>query len=252
MWRRRRPRRHRTGGRRARRHGKRRTGGATGPAAPAVPAVSVAAGKWTRAAASRARMSVAASASRTAMSRIARRAAARAPCPTGGTATCDGMSCGGTCPSGTKILPAACVPQATSCGGDCPGGSHDCGGICQPNRAVSTCGVLLHCRARRPRTAPRPATARSADSPALPAITRAARSACPTADVASCGASCSPCAISHRRHGDVRRHVVRGHLPERDEAVSGQLHPDGTVVHGVVPRGNAQLQRPLSVEHQPQ
>jgi hypothetical protein len=116
------------------------------------------------------------------------------PVPTGGAATCDGVSCGGTCPTGTKICIAACVPQATSCGGDCPGGSHDCSGTCQPNSAVATCGSSC-----TPCAAPAHGTA-TCDGAQCGFTCATGYHACGTqclsnSDVASCGASCSPCAV---------------------------------------------------------
>ncbi len=117
------------------------------------------------------------------------------PCavPTGGAATCDGVICGGTCPSGTKICGADCVPQAMSCGGDCPGGSHDCGGTCQPNTGVSTCGSSC-----TPCTAPAHGTA-TCDGAQCGFTCATGYHACgaqclSNADVASCGASCTACA----------------------------------------------------------
>jgi hypothetical protein len=65
------------------------------------------------------------------------------PCtaPVGGTATCDGTSCGGTCPSGQKLCVGACIDNAMACSGSCPGGTHDCSGNCFDSTSVNSCGT---------------------------------------------------------------------------------------------------------------
>ena len=114
--------------------------------------------------------------------------------PAGGTATCDGVSCGTTCPGGAKVCATACVPQAMSCGGDCPGGSHDCSGTCQPNSGVATCGTSC-----TPCVAPAHGTA-TCDGAQCGFTCAAGYHVCgaqclSNTDVASCGLSCSSCAV---------------------------------------------------------
>ena len=189
----------------------------TVPGAPAVPAVSVESAKWTRAAASRARMSVAASASRMAMSRIARRAAARAPCRPAVRRLATDSLWRNVSQRHENLWRRLRSRKRCPCGGDCPGGQPRLRRRLPAEHGVRhPCGELPARRARRPRTAPRLATALSAASPAPPATMRAAHSACPTPTSLPCGASCTGRARAyHRRHGDVRRHLVRGHLPKQ-------------------------------------
>ncbi len=140
------------------------------------------------------------------------------PCfvPTGGGATCDGVSCGVTCPGGTKLCGStACVPQVTSCGGDCPTGSHDCGGTCQPSAAPATCGTA--CTA-----CPTPAHGVATCDGAQCGFTcstgyHACGAQCvSSADVASCGSSCTACA------------VPAGGTATCDGATCGSTCPSGT------------------------
>jgi hypothetical protein len=64
------------------------------------------------------------------------------PCPPikGGTSTCDGTKCGGTCPSGQKLCHSECIAEGQSCTGSCPDGTHDCAGVCSDNTSVGSCG----------------------------------------------------------------------------------------------------------------
>ena len=91
-------------------------------------------------------------------------------------------------------------------------------------------------RARRRRTAWPPATARSADSPARPAITRAGPSACPTRRRV---VRVVVLAVrdAHRRHRDLRRHLVRRHLSGRDETVRGRCIATAQACMGWCPPG---------------
>ena len=65
------------------------------------------------------------------------------PCavPPDGTATCDGMSCGGSCPTGKKLCQGACIDAAAACAGGCPAGQHACGGLCPSATDVKACGT---------------------------------------------------------------------------------------------------------------
>jgi len=66
-----------------------------------------------------------------------------APCvaPTGGTGTCDGKSCGGSCPSGKQLCLGACIDANAACSGVCPSGQHACGGLCPSLMDVTACGT---------------------------------------------------------------------------------------------------------------
>src|SRR3954468_4384200 len=66
------------------------------------------------------------------------------PCPAvkGGTATCNGTRCGGSCPSGQKLCHGECIPEGMGCSGACPAGTHDCDGICSDNMSVKSCGAM--------------------------------------------------------------------------------------------------------------
>jgi hypothetical protein len=87
------------------------------------------------------------------------------PAPTGGTATCDGTSCGAACSIGAHQCGGACVsdfdvahcgasctacPAPTgsyatcdgvSCGQGCLTGYHACGGTCVDDTSIDTCGA---------------------------------------------------------------------------------------------------------------
>jgi hypothetical protein len=62
------------------------------------------------------------------------------PPPMGGTATCDGTSCGAACPAGKKLCVGACIGEDDACVGVCRDGTHNCGGNCVPNTSVNSCG----------------------------------------------------------------------------------------------------------------
>jgi hypothetical protein len=64
------------------------------------------------------------------------------PCaaPTGGSATCDGVMCGATCPTGTSLCLGACIPPTQACQGMCPAGKHNCNGNCVADSDVANCG----------------------------------------------------------------------------------------------------------------
>jgi hypothetical protein len=64
-------------------------------------------------------------------------------CPgiTGGTATCDGVTCGVSCPAGSKPCLDACVPEGSTCDStNCPAGKNRCGDICVEATSLSSCG----------------------------------------------------------------------------------------------------------------
>jgi hypothetical protein len=64
----------------------------------------------------------------------------RCPVVMGGEATCDGISCGGRCPTGTKLCLNRCVDMTEVCG-QCPAGEHNCNGLCFANTSVAACGT---------------------------------------------------------------------------------------------------------------
>lgn len=65
------------------------------------------------------------------------------PCsaPLGGTATCDGKGCGGSCAAGKNLCNGACQEAGTVCG-PCPAMTHACGGLCPSNQSIHACGTL--------------------------------------------------------------------------------------------------------------
>src|SRR5262245_57160455 len=65
------------------------------------------------------------------------------PCnaPADGTATCDGVSCGGMCGAGKKLCQGACIDAAAPCAAGCPSGQHACGNLCPPVTDVNACGT---------------------------------------------------------------------------------------------------------------
>ncbi|MDB4980905.1 MAG: Flagellar hook-length control protein FliK [Myxococcales bacterium] len=59
----------------------------------------------------------------------------------GGTATCDGTKCDGTCPNGKKLCLGACIDNAALCGSTCTvAGTHLCGQSCPNVLDVNACG----------------------------------------------------------------------------------------------------------------
>ncbi len=114
--------------------------------------------------------------------------------PTGGTATCDGVSCGASCPAGQKLCTGACIPVANSCQGICPAGMHDCNGTCQADGDPANCG--LACAA-----CPAPAHGVAVcNSGICAAVCAAGFHVCagnclPNDSVQSCGFSCLPCPV---------------------------------------------------------
>jgi hypothetical protein len=59
----------------------------------------------------------------------------------GGTATCDGTKCDGTCPTGKKLCLGACVDTAAPCGDTCTAaGTHLCDKSCPSVMDVNACG----------------------------------------------------------------------------------------------------------------
>src|SRR3569623_1764475 len=58
-----------------------------------------------------------------------------------GTATCDGIHCGGSCPSGKTLSNGRCVEGTASCDGQCPSGTHACAGTCPTKDNVTACGA---------------------------------------------------------------------------------------------------------------
>jgi len=158
------------------------------------------------------------------------------PVPTGGTATCDGVTCGGTCPTGTKLCGAACVPQAMSCAGDCPGGSHDCSGTCQPNSGVSTCGSSC-----TPCVAPTHGTA-TCDGAQCGFTCAAGYHACgaqclSNTDVASCGSSCSPCPVPTGGTATCDGTSCSGTCPSGSKLCLGSCIPTAQSCMGSCPAG---------------
>ena len=67
----------------------------------------------------------------------------------GGTATCDGRQCGGSCVAPLKLCNGECVPEAQPCGA-CPSGTHNCNNVCASNTSVGSCGPMSCTACRTP------------------------------------------------------------------------------------------------------
>ena len=117
------------------------------------------------------------------------------PCqaPVDGTATCDGMSCGGVCPTGKKLCLGACIDSAASCGGACPEQQHACNGLCPAVTDVKACGTSC-----LPCPVPTGATqatcdGASCDFQCMTGTHKCGATCASDTDVASCGATCTVC-----------------------------------------------------------
>ena len=174
------------------------------------------------------------------------------PVPMGGSATCDGTSCGGSCPTGFKLCAGQCIAAAASCSGVCSAGTHDCSGNCQPSASPNSCGTSC-----TPCAAPAHGT--------------------PTCDGTTCGFTCDSRVSRlwvdlckqhigrvvrlvlrrvHRtdqwRNRDLRRNHLRRDLPVGDEALRRSLHRHQRVVLGRVSQRKPRLLGDVPAQHQPQ
>lgn len=118
------------------------------------------------------------------------------PCeaPAGGTATCDGIRCGGECSGSDVLCAGACIPADAPCDNTCPAGTHDCAGLCTSDTSVNSCGVSCD-----PCPVPTNAIAATCDGTACGLDCADGFHVCDSACVSnsstdSCGpTSCTPC-----------------------------------------------------------
>ena len=174
------------------------------------------------------------------------------PVPTGGSATCDGTTCGGTCPSGMKLCAGACIDAAASCAGACASGTHDCAGICQPNASPNTCGTS--CTAC---LIPAQGTA-TCDGTACGFTCNTGYHACGSScasstSVASCGSSCTACPVPTGGSATCDGMTCGGTCPSGMKLCAGVCVPrPPRRASGVCPSVEPRLQRNLPAEHQPE
>jgi hypothetical protein len=117
-------------------------------------------------------------------------------CPSirGGTRTCDGRTCGISCPTGTKPCVDSCVPENAPCDDKCLPGQNLCGGLCVDGNSLSACG---------PACSPCPSSPNgttTCDGTRCELICKAGFHRCDdrcesNTSTASCGDSCSPCPV---------------------------------------------------------
>lgn len=72
---------------------------------------------------------------------MVRPAAVRVSPRTGGSVSCNGLTCVPSCSPGSKLCNDSCIPDSDSCDGVCPGGSHDCEGVCLDDDSTQSCGA---------------------------------------------------------------------------------------------------------------
>jgi hypothetical protein len=117
-------------------------------------------------------------------------------CPTvsGGQATCDGVKCGVSCPSGKKVCAAlnSCIGMDEPCEGSCPEGKNPCNGLCVLATNKIACGPSCA-------VCPTPTNGRSeCDGTTClvmcdPGFHRCGDACVDDKQVATCGVSCTAC-----------------------------------------------------------
>jgi hypothetical protein len=118
------------------------------------------------------------------------------PCspPAGGSATCDGVSCGASCPAGRKLCNGVCIEESAACGGVCPPGTHDCAGNCLSDTAPNSCG-----RSCMPCATPANGAATCVNGACSVSCQsgyhRCGDTCVSNSDPATCGTLCMPCPI---------------------------------------------------------
>jgi hypothetical protein len=116
------------------------------------------------------------------------------PAPTGGSATCDGIKCGVTCPAGQKPCLTACIAADAPCDNICPAGKNNCNGLCVEATSLAACGPgCMPCPTS-------PGGTSSCDGTTCTLTCNAGFHRCAGAckaddDPAACGASCTPCPV---------------------------------------------------------
>jgi hypothetical protein len=109
----------------------------------------------------------------------------------GGTATCNGMKCDGTCPSGKKLCLGACIDAASACGSTCPADTHLCGQSCPSTLDINACGTSC-----APCPVPANAVSATCDGKACSFTCKTGFHACGSTGTSLCVGSAAPACCS--------------------------------------------------------
>ena len=117
------------------------------------------------------------------------------PCqaPVNGSATCDGVSCGGSCPSNMQLCLGACIDAAAACSGKCPATEHACGGLCPALTDPKACGTSCSPCAVPPGATQATCDGTSCGFQCTTGTHRCGASCADDGDVTACGSACTAC-----------------------------------------------------------
>jgi hypothetical protein len=160
------------------------------------------------------------------------------PCPSvnGGTATCDGVKCGVSCPTGKKPCLDGCVDMMAACEGTCAAGKNPCNGICVDAKSLSSCGSSCSpCP-----TSPNGAASCDGDKCDLkcnPGYHRCKDACVSDKDPATCGTSCDSCPPPMGGKATCDGTMCGIMCPQGTTPCNGNCIPTGQACQGMCPAG---------------